>query len=77
MDGWKEDVNSTDRPLVSREESAAMIQALLRERASCEQRGFSDRVKLINAELRRFGHEAEKPAERAEKRPAAQKSAKR
>lgn len=54
----------------SREEQAAYIQALLREREGCERRGLKDRVKLINAELRRYGHQAEKPADRAEKRPA-------
>jgi hypothetical protein len=74
MDNWKSDANSTD---ISREDRASMIAALLRERRSCEVRGLDARVKLINAELRRYGHEAEKPAERAEKRPDARSASKR
>lgn len=49
-----------------------MIAALLRERASCEARGLVGRVKLIDAELARYGHEAAPPEKRAEKRPGAQ-----
>lgn len=77
MDNWKPDVNSSGRRDVSREERAAMIQALLRERAGCEQRGLKERVKLINEQLRYYGHEAEKPVERAEKRPARESASKR
>lgn len=54
----------------SNEERALLIQALLREREGCERRGLTDRVKLINAELRRMSYEAEPPVERSEKRPA-------
>lgn len=76
---FKEDKNSNASPRadVSREDRAAMIAALLREREGCERRGLDERVKLINAELARFGHEAEKPAQRAEKRPAAQEASRR
>jgi hypothetical protein len=77
MEDWKQDVNSSDRPAVSREERASYIAALLRERASCEQRGLDGRVKLIDEQLASYGHEAAAPAKRAEKRPAARESAKR
>lgn len=71
MENWSADVNSSQRgDARSNEERKAMIAALLRERASCEQRGLPERVKLIDAELARYGHEAAKPAERAERRPA-------
>lgn len=54
----------------SNEQRAGKIQALLRERRSCEVRGLKERIKLINQELRNLGHEAEKPVERAERRPS-------
>lgn len=73
-DEWKPDPNSNDAPRanVSNEEKKQMIAALLYERASCEARGLEDRVKLIDAELKRYGHEAAAPARRAERRPAQQ-----
>lgn len=55
----------------TKEQEKAYIVALLRERAGYEAMGFADRVKEVDAELRRLGHEAKPPAKRAEKRPAA------
>jgi len=47
----------------------AHITALLRELDQCERAGLPARVASIREELTRFGHEAAKPAEKAEKRP--------
>lgn len=47
----------------------AHIKALLRERAGYERAGKTERVKAVDAELRRLGHNAAPPAERATKRP--------
>lgn len=77
MENWKPDVNSAGRADVSNEERKAMIASLLREREGCERRGLAARVKLIDAELRRYGHEAAKPAARAERRPRSGRSEKR
>jgi hypothetical protein len=74
LDNWKPDVNSTGR---SREENRDYIRGLLREREMCVGRGLDERVKLIDAELERVGHEAVKPEQRAERRPAGRKSEKR
>lgn len=62
---------------MSREDRAALIAALLRERRSCEVRGLAERVKLIDKELARYGHEAAPPERRAERRPAPPASQKR
>lgn len=82
MEEWKTDVNSTaigakadvnssvQRADVSQQERAAMIRTLLREREGCVRRGLDDRVKLIDAELARYGYEAAAPPKRAERRPA-------
>lgn len=45
------------------------IKALLRELAQCEQVGNGERADMVRTELRKFGHKAEKPSARAEKRP--------
>ena len=76
---FRQDPNSSGVPRanVSREERAAMIAALVREREGCIRRGLDERAKLIDAELARYGHEAEKPSERAEKRPSSRSHAKR
>jgi len=58
-------VNDTDK--------ADYIKSLLEERRGCERRGLTDRVKDIDAELRKVGHEAKTPAKRAESRPRATK----
>lgn len=47
------------------------IKALLRELEVAERIGHGVRADSVRAQLRAFGHKAEKPAERAEKRPAA------
>lgn len=57
----------------TKEQEAAYIAGLLRERAGREQMGDEASVKVIDAELRRVGHKASAPAKRAEKRPAAKK----
>ena len=55
----------------TKEQEAAYIAGLLRERAGREQEGDEKSVKVIDAELRRVGHKAAAPAKRAEKRPRA------
>lgn len=57
-------------------EKAEYIKALLDERRGCERRGLTDRVKDIDAELRKAGHEAATPAKRAESRPRASRTKK-
>jgi hypothetical protein len=47
----------------------AHIKALLRELDQCERAGAGGRAESVRAELRKFGHEAVKPVEAAEKRP--------
>ena len=54
----------------TKEQEAAYIAALLRERAGREIDEDEDALKAIDAELRRVGHKAASPAKRAEKRPA-------
>lgn len=46
------------------------IAALLREREMRERDGKLENVKLIDEQLAVLGHRAEKPVERAERRPA-------
>ena len=58
---------------MTNEEHASTIRALLHEREGYERAGKTDRVKLVDAELARLGHEAEKPSTRAQKRPAAKR----
>lgn len=66
MDNWRQETGVS----TTNEERAATIQALLKERWGYEVRGLKERVAEVNRILRRLGHEAEKPSERAEKRPA-------
>ncbi len=54
---------------LSDEMLADRIRALLEERAIAT--NDPERIRLIDQELRRFGHDAAPPAKRAEKRPAA------
>ena len=54
----------------TKEQEAAQIVALVRERDGYAQRGLTDRVAEVDKELRRLGHKASAPAKRAEKRPA-------
>jgi hypothetical protein len=50
---------------------AAHITALLRELEVAERTGNGLRADQVRAQLRAFGHKAEAPAKRAERRPAA------
>ena len=59
----------------TKEQDAAYIAALLRERGGREIDGDDEAVAVINAELRRVGGKAKAPAKRAEKRPAAKDEA--
>lgn len=54
------------------EQKRAYIKALLMERAGYVQYGRTDRVKDVDEELRRMGHDTKPPAKRATKmtRPA-------
>lgn len=58
------------------EQKADYIKSLLEERRYCERWGQDERVKDINAELRKVGHESAAPAKRAETRPRATKTKK-
>ena len=62
---------------MTNEEQADTIRALLHEREGYVARGQADRVKLVDKELARLGHEAEKPSQRAQKRPSAKAKSKR
>jgi hypothetical protein len=55
----------------------AYLAALLEEKAQCERADKKDRLKAIEAELKRIGYRAAKPQERAEKRPAKSQKAER
>jgi hypothetical protein len=48
------------------------IAGLLEERRQHVAAGRDERVELVDAELRRVGHKADKPAKRAERRPRQQ-----
>jgi hypothetical protein len=61
---------------VTDEQKAEYIKSLLDERRYCERWGQDERVKDINAELRKAGHESAAPAKRAESRPRATKTKK-
>lgn len=55
-------------------EKAERIAALIRERVGYEQRGLTDRVDAVDAELRAIGAEGATPAKRAAKRPSTRKT---
>jgi hypothetical protein len=59
---------------VNDEQKAEYIKSLLEERRYCVRWNEEERVKAIDAELRKAGHEANAPAKRAESRPRAKKS---
>jgi hypothetical protein len=61
---------------VTDQQKADYIKSLLEERRYCERWGQDERVKDINAELRKAGHESAAPAKRAESRPRATKTKK-
>ena len=55
---------------MTKEDEKATIAALLEERRGYVLRGETDRVVQVDAQLRHLGHDAEKPASRATRRPA-------
>lgn len=59
------------------EQRKAQIAALLRERRGYAIHGKDDRVAAVDAALRQLGASGTAPVERAAKRPAAKKGAKR
>lgn len=70
---WKHTTGLAD----SDEQRAATIKALLQERYYAAVKGDQDTLDQIEKELRRLGHEAARPEERAEKRPASRRTEKR
>ena len=76
---------------MTKEQQKATIQALLQERHGYELRvvgaeedgneealaAATERIKQVDAELRKLGHEASKPASRASRRPSGQAASKR
>jgi hypothetical protein len=54
---------------VNDEQKADYIKSLLEERRYCERWNETDRVKAIDAELKKAGHQGAAPAKRAESRP--------
>lgn len=58
---------------MTNEDQEATIQALLHERRGYEVHGDKDGVRQVDEQLKRLGHEAEKPQQRASKRPAQRK----
>jgi hypothetical protein len=58
---------------VTNEQRKTYITGLIEERRGYANRGLDDKVAEVDAELRRMGHEASVPQERAERRPAARK----
>ena len=70
---WKHVTGGAD----TEEQRKAKIAALLREQYYATVQGDKTTLGLIEVELRRLGHEAEKPSDRAERRPAARRSEKR
>lgn len=76
---------------MTKEQDQSRIAALLHERRGYELRAVGaeedgdeealaaakDRVKQVDAELKRLGHEAKKPSERASRRPSQRKASTR
>ena len=61
---------SKGTPLMTDEQRAAQIRALIEERRGYVERGQDDRVAQVDAELARLGAAGSAPAKRSEKRPA-------
>ncbi len=59
------------------QQKADYIKSLLEERRYCERSGQDERVKDIDDELKRQGHEAKTPAKRAESRPRTARTTKK
>lgn len=62
---------------MTKEDREATISALIEERRGYVLRGEEERVALVDAELRRLGHEAKKPSARASRRPSQRRRATR
>ncbi len=60
--------------MLNDDQKAEYIKSLLEERAYCVRWNEPDRVKAIDIELRKAGHEAKAPAKRAESRPRTKKA---
>lgn len=72
---------------MTKEQQKAMISALLQERRGYERRlvgaeedaneeaaaAAKERIKQVDEQLKRYGHEAKTPAQRASKRPSQQR----
>lgn len=58
---------------MTNEQRTNTINALIHERNIYEKRGDQDGVDQVNAELRKLGHDAATPIQRAERRPATRK----
>lgn len=58
---------------MTNEQRTSTINALLHERNIYQKRGDENGVNEVNAELRKLGHDATTPQQRAERRPATQK----
>jgi hypothetical protein len=59
---------------VNDDQKADYIKSLLEERRYCERWNETERVKAIDAELKKAGHEGAAPAKRAESRPRTKKA---
>lgn len=55
---------------MTNEQRNAYIKALLEEKRGYEVRGLTDKVELVEKELRLVGHEAQTPQQRASRRPS-------
>lgn len=62
---------------MTKEQDKATISALLEERRGYVNRGDDDRVAQVDAQLKALGAAAEKPSQRAQKRPAKKETTKR
>lgn len=61
---------------MTNEQRQSYIKGLLHERHMYAKRGDEDGVAQVNEQLRRLGHEASTPQQRAERRPAKRDKAK-
>lgn len=59
---------------ITDDDRQARITALIEERRGYEQRGLTERVAEVDAELRAYGAEGAAPAKRAAKRPSSRKT---
>lgn len=62
---------------MTKEDDKATIDALLEERRGYVNRGETERVAMVDAELKKLGASAEKPVTRSQKRPGRRTRTKR